>query len=197
MIVAIDTTTAPPGDVAAGTLDLVALLAQPRSPATGLVLLGREEHRRSLRHATHGLATVLTLESPETGLRQTSDYRRRKLALLEAHRVALLHVAGGGPLDVLAVALPVVLSVDGLAHRTSPGRFTAPERWQRETWWTASAFRADTLVVPDDAVRDDLQKQLGVDPGKVFVARADRLLAGLAAAYDRASSRATPTRKAA
>jgi hypothetical protein len=196
MIVAIDTTTAPPGDVAAGTLALIARLTQPGSPARRLVLLGREEHRRSLRDVTYGLSTVLTMEPPETGLRQTSDHRRRKVALLADHGVDLLHVAGGGPLDVLAIVLPIVLSIDQLAHRTSPEQFTSPERWQRETWWTASAFRADAVIVPDQAVLNTLRAQLGVDPAKVLVAPADRLLPGLSAAYERATERGL-TRKAA
>ena len=197
MIVAIDTTTAPSGDVAQGTLDAIALLAQPCSP------------RRRAGAARPGGTPPVVAPTQRTGWRRSSrwsrlrrasgrrpTHRRRKLALLADHRVDLLHVAGGGPLDVLAVSLPVVLSVDGLAHRTSPGRFTAPQRWHCETWWTASAFRADAMIVPDDAVRNDLQKQLGVDPAKLFVARADGLLAGLAAAYGRAT-RATPSRKAA
>ena len=196
MIVAIDTTTAPPGDVAPATLDLIATLAQPASPARQLVLLGREEHRRSLRHATHGLSTVLTLEAPEMGRQQVDDYRRRKLALLADHRVQLLHVAGGGPLDLLGVGLPVVLSVDRLGHRTSPGALTAAERWHRETWWTASAFRADAVVVPDDAVGDQLHEQLGLDTAKMFTSIPWQPMPGLTAAYARAT-RSQPLRKAA
>ncbi len=155
MIVGIDVTTAPPGELAPVTLAALAALGRSGTPARRLVLLGREEQRLSLRQATHGTATVLALDAADGGRRAVADYRRRKRDLLAAHGVALLHVAGG-PLDVLSVEVPVVLEVDGLEHRTGPAQFTAAERGQRETWWTAAAFRADAVVVPDEAVRSDL-----------------------------------------
>ena len=195
MIVAIDTTTSPAGEIAPATLGLIDALARPGSPAGRLVLVGREEHRRSLVGATFGTATVLSIDPPEPGRRQVTEYRRRKLAMLADHGASLMHVAGG-PLDALAVEQPVVLSVDGLTHRTSPGQLGAAERWHRRTWWAASAFRADAIVVPDLATADTLQAELGVHPAKLFVASADRPLAAVVAAYA-AAARAHPTRKAA
>lgn len=197
MIVAVDITTAPSGEVTADTLGLLAALCRPGSPAHRLVLVGREEHRRPLTHATHGLATVLTLDPPEPGRRQVAGYRQRKLGLMHDHGAGLLHVAGGGPLDVPGVAGPVVLTVGGIGHRTAGAELTAAERWHQETWWTATAFRADAVLVPTAAVRDGLHGQLGVDRGKVFVCPdAGVSPALLASAYGHAT-RAHPHRKAA
>ncbi len=197
MIIGIDVTTAPAGDLAPATLAAIAALGRSGTPARRLVLLGREEQRLSLRQATHGTATVLALDPADAGRRAVADYRRRKRDLLAAHGVELLHVAGG-PLDVLSVEVPVVLEVDGLGHRSAPAQFTAAERGQRETWWTAAAFRADAVVVPDEAVGADLGRQLGVDPVKVFVRRPGTdPLPTLAAAYRHVIARTQPARKAA
>jgi hypothetical protein len=197
MIVAIDITTAPSGEVTTDTLGLIATLYRPGSPARRLVLLGREEHRRALRHATHGLATVLTLDPPEPGRQQMAQYRQRKLGVMHDHDVDLLHVAGGGPLDLLKVGGPVVLDVNRLGGGVTSAALSSAERWHSETWWTAAAYRADAVIVPAESVRDDLCRQLGVEGCKVFVSPEPRsALSALTAAYAYAT-RAHPNRKAA
>ena len=198
MIVAIDITTAPAGEVRPDALSLIAALYQPGSPADRLVLLGREEHRRSLVHATHGLATVLTLDAPEPGRGQMGEYRHRKVGLMHDHGAQLLHVAGGGPLDVLAVDGPVVVNVNGVGRPAATAALSSAERWHAQTWWTAATFRADAVVVPTPSVADALHRQFGIDQGKVFVCPASPAAAVdlLTAAYAHATG-GQPKRKAA
>ena len=196
MIVAIDLTTVPPGELSAATVGLVASLGRGGSPARRRVVLAREEHRQPLRHATHGLATVLTLDPPDVGRAAVNAYRRRKLDLLDDHAADLLHVAGGGPPDLLAAGRPVVLNVDGLDHRLSPGRLSEAERWHRETWWSLGTAHADAVIVPTDEVGQQLRQHLGVDGAKVFVAAGGDPLPAIVAAYAHAV-RGQPTRKAA
>ena len=195
MIVAIDFTAAPPGEVSAELIELIATLGRPGSPARQRVVFAREEHRIPLRHATHGRATILTLDRTDADRQSMADYRRRKMDLLRDHGVQLLH-AVGGPLDLLDAGVPTVASIDGLTHCRSPQAFAAADRGELDTRWTASAFRADTLIVPSAAVRDTLHRQLGVNCSKVFVAPIDQLLPTLVAAYGHAT-RAQPLRKAA
>ena len=188
MTVAIDITAAPPGHVPGVTAELLAALARPGSPARRTVVVARPDQPVAV-----PLGVAVLADPPGTG-RPSAD-RQRRMAALAAHGVELLHVVGG-PLAVVTVDVPIVLSIDGLPHRREPGRFTPMDRGRLETWWTASAWRADAVVVPSPDVRDELRAELGLEGAKVFVCPPDTFRATMAAAY-RCATRNLYVRRAA
>ena len=190
MIVAIDTNCIFPGQVGGienYTLGLIETLKLPGSPASKLVLLTRKENHElfapfaDLRTAVVKLPrprhkgkrvknwASLLAKHPVGGRRTLEEYQHAKTDLLHAHGVDLVHFPGNtiNPLDL---NLPVVLNLHDLQHRHFPQYFTRAERDNREKWWVASAHRANALLAASGYVATDLRRELGVAPGKIFVA---------------------------
>jgi glycosyltransferase involved in cell wall biosynthesis len=176
MIVAIDTNCILPGQVGGienYTLALIEALKQPESPAAKLLLLTRpENHDLFSRYVDdHTKAVLIDRQSSnwvstDQGL---AAYQHRKATVLHQQGVDLLHCPGNtiNPLDL---KLPIVLNLHDLQHRHFPQYFTEAELANREKWWVASAERADAMLAASSFVRDDLHRQLHINPCKIFVA---------------------------
>jgi glycosyltransferase involved in cell wall biosynthesis len=189
MIVAIDTNCILPGKVGGienYTLGLIESLKQRGSPASELILLTRPENQQLFsRFVDNTTRTVLLerptfrgqavtnwaqllAEYPQDGQATLNRYQNQKTQTLRQYRVELLHCPGNtiNPLDL---SLPIVLNLHDLQHRHFPEYFTADELANRDTWWVASARRADALIAASNFVRGDLQHQLDLNREKIFV----------------------------
>jgi glycosyltransferase involved in cell wall biosynthesis len=190
MIVAIDTNCILPGQVGGienYTVGLVEALRLPRSPAQRLLLLTRPENHELFSGFADARTRVLLLDrplyngavvenwaellknDPLNGRRALVEFQHAKANLLRKHGADLVHFPGNtiNPLDL---DWPIVLNLHDLQHRHFPQYFSEEELAQREKWWTPSALRADALLAASKFVRDDLQRQLGVDRSRIFVA---------------------------
>ena len=184
MIVAIDTNCILPGRVGGienYTVGLIEALQRRESPVGRLVLLTRpENHDRFAAMADARTRAVLVPRGAGTWAEQRAadakvarralvEHQQRKADAIAAARADVVHFPGNtiNPLDL---DVPTVLNLHDLQHRHHPEYFTAEQRGDRETWWTASAHRADALLAASEFVRDDLHHQLGVPADKVFVA---------------------------
>ncbi len=177
MIVAIDTNAILPGRVGGienYTVGLIEALQRRDSPVGRLVLLTRPENHARFAALAGPRTRAVLVDRPagswanlDPALRR--DHQRRKADAVRAAGADVVHFPGNtiNPLDL---DVPAVLNLHDLQHRHFPQHFTPAERGDRETWWTASAFRADAMIAASDYVRADLHRQLGVDPAKVFVA---------------------------
>ena len=184
MIIAIDTNCILPGRVGGienYTVALVETLQRPESPVSRLVLLTRPENhdrfaglgdrrtRAVLVPRPTGTWSTQRATDPAIARAALAEHQRRKTDAIHAVGADVVHFPGNtiNPLDL---DVPAVLNLHDLQHRHFPQYFTPAEIGERETWWTASAHRADALLAASDYVRDDLEDQLGVRPDKVFVA---------------------------
>ena len=183
MIVAIDTNCILPGRVGGienYTVGLIEALQRRESPVGRLVLLTRPENHHRFAAIADGRTRAVLVDRPAgtwADLRVTdAKGHRRALVEHQQRKVDAIHAAGadvvhfpGNTINPLDLDVPTVLSLHDLQHRHYPQYFSPEQRAERETWWTASAHRADALVAASDFVRDDLGRQLGVPAGKVFV----------------------------
>jgi glycosyltransferase involved in cell wall biosynthesis len=190
MIVAIDTNCVLPGEVGgieSYTVGLIEALKLAGSPASKLVLITRPENHEFFEsfadshtqavlidRPKHKGKTVrswskLLKKHPAGGRKTLATFQQQKAETLERLNVDLIHFPGNtiNPLDL---GLPVVLNLHDLGHRHFPEYFSQEEIDDREKWWAASAFRADSILTASSFVRRDLQQQLRVDASKIFVA---------------------------
>lgn len=167
------------------TRALIDTLRRPGSPASHLLILTSKANHASfrsladdrtdviklprLRHKGKKFASAAELleRHPIGGRRTLAEFQRAKAELLASHGAELVHFPAG-IVDPLDVNLPAVVSVDDLRHRYFPQYFSRGEIDLREKWGVASAFRANAMLVPSGYVRDDLQRQLGLERGKIF-----------------------------
>jgi len=184
MIVAIDTNCILPGKVGGienYTVGLIEALQGRGSPLDRLVLLTRPENhdrfaaladartRAVLVDRPTGTWAALGATGAEGARAAMAEHQRRKTDAIAAAGADVVHCPGN-TINPLGLPAPVVLNLHDLQHRHYPQYFTAEELAERETWWTASARRADALLAASDYVRDDLHTQLGIAPTQVFVA---------------------------
>lgn len=178
MIVAVDTHCILPGKVGGienYTLGLIEALKSPQSPAEKLILLTRQENQDIFSRFAGESTELVLIDRPvgawsEIADKQAlTDFQRRKIETLHRLRVDLVHFPGNtiNPIDI---DLPAVLNLHDLQHRRFPQYFSAEEIASRNKWWIGSGRRADALIAGSNFIRDDLCKQLGVEPDKIFVA---------------------------
>jgi glycosyltransferase involved in cell wall biosynthesis len=192
MNIAVDTNCILPGKVGGiedYTVALIEALCLPGSPAKRVFLLTRPENRDLFaafagewpgrcelidvprpihRGEPVGNWAELWQQSPQQARRLQLAFAQAKIRLLDAADVDLVHFPGNS-VNPLELPFPVVLNLHDLQHRHFPEYFTEGEIENRERWWSASAFRADSLLAASNWIANDLQAQLGVEKQKVFV----------------------------
>ncbi len=211
MIVGVDTNCVIPGRVGGiegYALSLVRALSCHAGWVEGVVLFTREENHGLFGGLCGGKCTarlverpaidgrrienwaVVLREEPAGGRRLLGEYQRRKVEAMHASGVEVVHFPGNtiNPLDL---DLPAVLNLHDLLYRHYPQYCTKEDLENRESYWTASARRADAMLAVTRFVAEDLERELGVERARVFVAHppVDEFYYGLATEEEKRETR--------
>lgn len=190
MIVAVDTNCVIPGSVGGlenYVISLVSSLANHARWVDRLILLTREENQ-DLFAARFGRRcetlpvprptldgrpirnwSQVMKDRPDRGRRALEEYQRNKLRAIERCGADVVHFPGNA-INPIDLDVPAVLNVHDLQHRHYPQYFTPTERDNRESWWSASARRADAVLASTRFVAADLRREWGLSESKLVVA---------------------------
>lgn len=190
MILAIDTNCILPGQVGgieSYVISLVESLLAHADWLDRLVLVTRtENHELFGRYASERCEAALLprprfrgqevsnwpalmATDPQLGHQLLTSFQQKKIALLRAHRVDLVHFPAGA-MNPVDLDIPAVLTIHDLQHRRFPQYFSQAEIDNREKWWPISAQRASAIITDSQFVADDVARQFAIGREKLFVA---------------------------